>query len=290
MLLANLDTSEGLVNGARGRITGVSPPMVSPYDPTPRSYPVVRFENGITHTIEPKAYECAYEGGSVRREDLCCARLHRVRRFAPCKLAHFPLPPRKSYYRLLEQPCSLRETESTAACELKDISYLVGGWGEKIISRTSCWRKARSGSHDGAMFVMILPPQQCFYVQLPLRLSDASSVHKSQGQTLDRVYGDVRKMFRHGQAYTFYSRVRSIEGLFHKNYSRKVIVANPKVRAYYERLEAALLLEEQGPIVAADAAAVANVIADQAVPAMQAAQPASAEMNEDDRLLTFLDR
>jgi hypothetical protein len=66
MLLANLDTSEGLVNGARGRIIGLSPPIVSPYDPVPRAYPVVRFENGITHTIEPKAYECSYEGSKVR--------------------------------------------------------------------------------------------------------------------------------------------------------------------------------------------------------------------------------
>jgi hypothetical protein len=27
--------------------------------------------------------------------NMCCARLHRVRRFAPCELAHFPLSPRK---------------------------------------------------------------------------------------------------------------------------------------------------------------------------------------------------
>jgi hypothetical protein len=112
-------------------------------------------------------------------------------------------------------------------------------------------------------------------------------VHKSQGQTLDRVYGDVRKMFRHGQAYTFYSRVRSIAGLFHKNYSRKVIVANPKVRAYYERLEAALALEEEAEAAAAAPVAVAVPFVAQPAPAPA---PAAPEMNEDDRLLVFLDR
>jgi hypothetical protein len=33
--------------------------------------------------------------------NMCCARLHRVRRFAPCELAHFPLPPRE---RLANSP------------------------------------------------------------------------------------------------------------------------------------------------------------------------------------------
>ena len=52
------------------------------------------------------------------------------------------------------------------------------------------------------------------FTQYPIRLAWALTIHKSQGQTFDRVFIDFgRGTFAHGQAYVALSRCRTLEGV-----------------------------------------------------------------------------
>ena len=73
--------------------------------------------------------------------------------------------------------------------------------------------------------------------QVPLILSWALTIHKSQGATLDAAEIDVGSgIFECGQTYVALSRVKSLEGLYLTSFDAKRIRINKKVKEFYESL------------------------------------------------------
>jgi ATP-dependent exoDNAse (exonuclease V) alpha subunit len=71
----------------------------------------------------------------------------------------------------------------------------------------------------------------------PLRLGWATTIHKSQGQTLDRVCVNLANLWEPGQGYVALSRVRSAAGLFIKDWTPKSIFPDQAVVDFYIGLE-----------------------------------------------------
>ena len=71
--------------------------------------------------------------------------------------------------------------------------------------------------------------------QVPLRLSYAITIHRSQGSTLDCALVDVGAgTFEYGQAYVALSRVTSLEALYIHSFDPGADRVHPKVREFYK--------------------------------------------------------
>ena len=81
---------------------------------------------------------------------------------------------------------------------------------------------------------------QASRMQLPLILAWALSIHKAQGQTLERVKVDLGKVFEKGQAYVALSRATCKEGLQVLRFDEKKVMAHEKVRSFYASLYSAV--------------------------------------------------
>jgi len=100
--------------------------------------------------------------------------------------------------------------------------------------------------------------------QVPLILSWALTIHKSQGATLDAAEIDVGSgIFECGQTYVALSRVKSLNGLYLTSFDVSRIRINKKVKEFYESLKLYHDSKEQGkevyvPLVIAEEISVAN--------------------------------
>ncbi len=77
---------------------------------------------------------------------------------------------------------------------------------------------------------------QASRAQVPLILAWALSIHKAQGQTLDRVKVDLGKIFEKGQAYVALSRATCQEGLQIVRFDPAKVMAHERVRTFYNSL------------------------------------------------------
>ena len=73
--------------------------------------------------------------------------------------------------------------------------------------------------------------------QVPLILSWAITIHKSQGITLESAIIDAGDdIWAHGQTYVAFSRVKSLEGLYLHRFNHERISTDPRVKKYYDSL------------------------------------------------------
>ena len=76
------------------------------------------------------------------------------------------------------------------------------------------------------------------FIQAPLRLAWAVTIHKSQGQTFDRVNIDLeRGAFAHGQTYVALSRCKTLGGIsLVRPVEQRDIIVDPTVVAFMQRV------------------------------------------------------
>lgn len=74
-------------------------------------------------------------------------------------------------------------------------------------------------------------------IQFPLTLAYATTIHKSQGATLDDLWCDLSHLWEPGHAYVALSRLRQAEGLHLIAWNPRSIIVDPKVLDFYKKLE-----------------------------------------------------
>lgn len=75
-----------------------------------------------------------------------------------------------------------------------------------------------------------------FAWNFPVSLAWATTIHKAQGATLDRMIVDLHQLWEPGQAYVALSRVRSGNGLLIERWSPSSIRADALVTSFYDSL------------------------------------------------------
>lgn len=78
-----------------------------------------------------------------------------------------------------------------------------------------------------------------FAENFPINLAWASTIHKSQGATLDAIFVDLSRLWEPGQAYVALSRVRSATGVFVEKWHPRSIIAEPQVMDFYREMDRA---------------------------------------------------
>jgi ATP-dependent exoDNAse (exonuclease V) alpha subunit len=88
--------------------------------------------------------------------------------------------------------------------------------GKRIVAEPSTWKIDEAGKERASI------------TQVPLRLSWAMTVHKSQGMSLDAAVIDLSRAFEYGQGYVALSRLRTLAGLHLLGLNARALRVHPR--------------------------------------------------------------
>lgn len=77
-------------------------------------------------------------------------------------------------------------------------------------------------------------------INFPLTLAYATTIHKSQGATLDDLWVDLTRLWEPGHAYVAMSRLQKGDGLKLLGWSDRSFIADPKVMRFYQDFRSGL--------------------------------------------------
>ena len=129
--------------------------------------------------------------------------------------------------------------ERAEVVELKEDGIIVRKHNDELCSiEPVCLELNAYADEDGNVAKQVLAS----FVQYPLRLAYAITIHKSQGMSLDDYICDVNDIFASGQLYVALSRAKSAKGLFLEQNStlnrlRSKICPNDAVAQFYAEQE-----------------------------------------------------
>ena len=146
-----------------------------------------------------------------------------------------------------QEPDGGSEDDEKAAARAKINQMRMKNSGD---STSRYWPMVRFSMPDGTYRSLLCQPEEwktenqqgeitAKRSQVPLILAWALSIHKAQGQTLNRVKVDLGKVFERGQAYVALSRATSQAGLQVQRFDPKKVMVHPKVIQFYEKLGSA---------------------------------------------------
>lgn len=72
-------------------------------------------------------------------------------------------------------------------------------------------------------------------IQFPVNLAYATTIHKSQGATLDELWCDLGSLWEPGHAYVALSRLREPTGLHIVRWNPRSFITDPEVRKFYQQ-------------------------------------------------------
>ncbi|KAJ5946786.1 ATP-dependent DNA helicase PIF1 [Penicillium verhagenii] len=144
-----------------------------------------------------------------------------------------------------DKDSNLDDADESAARARKKLKPLNNKEGPAVITRK--WPLVCFTLPDGTERHLLCQPEawkielpngevQAQRLQVPLILAWALSIHKAQGQTLQRVKVDLGRVFEKGQAYVALSRATSQEGLQVTRFEPRKVMVHPKVTEFYKEL------------------------------------------------------
>jgi ATP-dependent DNA helicase PIF1 len=99
-------------------------------------------------------------------------------------------------------------------------------------------RSGRDVTVEKSMFSMLDAEgnAKASVINFPLTLAYATTIHKSQGATMDRLWVDLSRLWEPGHAYVAMSRLRQGTGLRLLSYTPRSFLVDPKVLEFYQSL------------------------------------------------------